>query len=409
MQSAAILWHVSLLVPENRRALALGIVGLVRVVPIVVFSLLSGVAADVFDRRKLMLVTQAVMAIFAGLLAYLTWRGLHVVWPVYAISAASAAAGAFDLPARQALVPNLVPLEDLPNALTLNTIMFQIAAVTGPALAGIVIGQLGIEWAYALNAISFLVVIVALLMMRGVRREVRGAAEKTPEFTMHAALEGLRFVFSSPLIRSTMLLDFFATFFSSATALLPIYAQDILKVGAKGYGWLYAAPAAGAFVASGVMVRAVDVIDRRGKVLAVAVLAYGASTVAFGVSRNFWLSFLCLAATGATDTVSMVFRNVIRQLETPDHLRGRMTGVNMIFFMGGPQLGELEAGLVGNWLGAVFSVVSGGIGCMVTTAWIAASTPALRAYRREQPAAPVPPPTPAEAAPINVRESAGPE
>lgn len=412
MQSAAILWHVSLLVPENRRALALGVVGLVRVVPIVIFSLLSGVAADVFDRRKLMLVTQTVMAIFAGLLAYLTWRGLHVVWPVYAISAAGAAAGAFDLPARQALVPNLVPIEDLPNALTLNTIMFQIAAVTGPALAGIVIGQLGIEWAYALNAISFLVVIAALLMMRGVSG-VRGAGngQKTerPEFTMHAALEGLRFVFSNPLIRSTMLLDFFATFFSSATALLPIYAQDILKVGAKGYGWLYAAPAAGAFVASGVMVRAVDVIDRRGKVLAAAVLAYGAATVAFGVSRHFWISFLCLAATGATDTVSMVFRNVIRQLETPDHLRGRMTGVNMIFFMGGPQLGELEAGLVGNWLGAVFSVVSGGVGCMITTAWIVATTPALRAYRREEPAVPVPAPAPAEAAPINVRESAGPE
>ena len=411
MQSAAILWHVSLLVPENRRALALGIVGLVRVVPIVVFSLLSGVAADVFDRRKLMLVTQTVMAIFAGLLAYLTWRGLHVVWPVYAISAASAAAGAFDLPARQALVPNLVPLEDLPNALTLNTIMFQIAAVTGPALAGIVIGQLGIEWAYLLNAISFLVVIVALLMMRGVRRGARARGEKAPEFTMHAALEGLRFVFSSPLIRSTMLLDFFATFFSSATALLPIYAQDILKVGASGYGWLYAAPAAGAFVASGVMVRAVDVIDRRGKVLAAAVMAYGAATVAFGVSRNFWISFLCLAATGATDTVSMVFRNVIRQLETPDHLRGRMTGVNMIFFMGGPQLGELEAGLVGNWLGAVVSVVSGGVGCILSTTWIVASTPALRAYRREpdRPVADVPPPAPAEAAPINVRESAGPE
>jgi MFS family permease len=411
MQSAAILWHVSLLVPENRRALALGIVGLVRVVPIVVFSLLSGVAADVFDRRKLMLVTQIVMAIFAALLAYLTWRGLHVVWPVYAISAAGAAASAFDLPARQALVPNLVPIEDLPNALTLNTIMFQIAAVTGPALAGIVIGQLGIEWAYGLNAISFLVVIVALMMMRGVRREARGEGEKTeqPEFTMHAALEGLRFVFSSPLIRSTMLLDFFATFFSSATALLPIYAQDILKVGASGYGWLYAAPAAGAFIASGVMVRAVDVIDRRGKVLAAAVMAYGAATVAFGVSRSFWISFLCLAATGASDTVSMVFRNVIRQLETPDHLRGRMTGVNMIFFMGGPQLGELEAGLVGNWLGAVVSVVTGGVGCMISTGWIAASTPALRGYRREEPHVAVPQPTPAEAAPINVRESAGPE
>jgi MFS family permease len=387
MQSAAILWHVSLLVPERRRALALGLVGLVRVAPIIVFSLLSGVAADVFDRRRLMLVTQTVMALFAGVLALLTWHGLRTVWPIYAISAASAAAGAFDLPARQALVPNLVPREHLANALSLNTIMFQTAAVVGPALAGIVIGSLGVTWAYGLNALSFLVVIAALLLMRDVRHHGRARDAEPPptdrtDFSMRAALEGLRFVFRSPLIRSTMLLDFFATFFSSATALLPIFAQDILAVGASGYGWLYAAPAAGAIVTSAIMVKAVDWIERRGSVLVAAVMAYGAATAAFGLSRSFWLSFGCLAATGAADTVSMVFRNLIRQLETPDRLRGRMTGVNMIFFQGGPQLGELEAGLVANWLGAVVSVVSGGVGCLAATGWIVSTTPALRWYRR---------------------------
>src|SRR5262249_11102754 len=147
-------------------------------------------------------------AVFAALLAILTWRGLDQVWPVYAISAAGAAAGAFDLPARQALMPNLVPREHLPNALTLNTIMFQISAVAGPALGGIVIGQLGVAWAYALNAASFLVVIAALLMMR----DVQDGREEHPDrakFTVDAAIEGLRFVFRAPLIRSTMLLDFF--------------------------------------------------------------------------------------------------------------------------------------------------------------------------------------------------------
>jgi MFS family permease len=384
MQSAAILWHVSLLVPDNKRALALGVVGLVRVAPIIVFSLLSGVAADVYDRRRLMLVTQTIMALFAGLLALLTWHGLDKVWPIYAISAASAAAGAFDLPARQALVPNLVPREHLANALSLNTIMFQTAAVLGPALGGIVIGQLGMTWAYGLNALSFVVVIVALLMMRDVQRETGPGmtVEDRTEFSVDAAVEGLRFVFTSPLIRSTMLLDFFATFFSSATALLPIYAQDILGVGARGYGWLYAAPAAGAILTSAIMVKAVDWIDRRGWVLAWAVMAYGGATVLFGVSRIFWLSFACLAATGAADTVSMIFRNLIRQLETPDYLRGRMTGVNMIFFQGGPQLGELEAGLVANWLGPVTSVVSGGVGCLLATTWIVSSTESLRSYRR---------------------------
>jgi MFS family permease len=389
MQSAAILWHVSLLVPDDRRALALGMVGLVRVVPVVLFSLLSGVAADVYDRRKLMLVTQTVMAIFAAALAAMAFRGLDAVWPVYAISAASSAAGAFDLPARQALTPNLVPREHLPNALALNTIMFQVAAVAGPALGGIVIGQAGVAWAYTFNAVSFLVVIVALLMMpASAGREFSaagegGEAEKKTAFTLHAALEGLRFVFRAPLIRSTMLMDFFATFFSSATALLPLYAQDILGVGASGYGWLYAAPAAGAIVTSAIMVRAVDRIHRRGRVLVWAVAAYGLATAAFGVSRSFWLSFACLALTGATDTVSMVFRNLIRQLETPDRLRGRMVGVNMVFFMGGPQLGELEAGLVAQAFGAVASVVSGGLACVVATLWIAATTPALRRYRKD--------------------------
>lgn len=386
MQTAAILWHVSLLVPDNRRALALGMVGLVRIAPVVLFSLLSGVAADVFDRRRLMLLTQIVMAAFAALLAALTWHGLSKVWPVYAIAAASSAAGAFDLPARQALVPNLVRREHLANALSLNTIMFQVAAVIGPALGGIVIAQLGVGWAYAINAGSFLVVIAAVLMMRDIEsNEEEGTGRAA--FTLTAALEGLTFVFRAPLLRSTMLLDFFATFFSSATALLPIYAQDILRVGANGYGWLYAAPATGALLASAGMVRFVDDIHRRGVVLGAAVMAYGAATVAFGMSRHFWLSLVCLAATGASDTVSTVLRNLVRQLETPDRLRGRMTGVNMVFFMGGPQLGELEAGLMANWRGAVFSVVSGGVGCLLVSTWIVWKTPALRGYtRHEQPA-----------------------
>jgi MFS family permease len=386
MQSAAVLWHVSILVPDDRRALALGIVGLVRVVPIIICSLVSGVAADAFDRRKVMLITQSAMAVLAAVLAILTVRGLSVVWPIYLLTAVSSAAGAFDVPARQALTPNLVPREDLPNAISLNSIMLQTAAVLGPALGGLVIATAGIWWVYALNALSFLVVIGALLMMRPAGSRTSDTAG-SGDFTVAAALEGLRFVFRQPLIRSTMLMDFFATFFSSATALLPIFAQDILHVGARGYGWLYAAPAAGALLASAVMVRAVDVIERRGRVLIASIAIYGLATVAFGASRVFWLTFLCLALTGAADTVSTVFRNLIRQLETPDRLRGRMLGVNMVFFMGGPQLGELEAGLVANQFGAVASVITGGVGCLLATAWITAATPALRAYRREAPAA----------------------
>ena len=386
MQTAAILWHVSLLAPDERRALALGLVGLVRIGPIIVFSLISGVAADALDRRKLMLVTQSVMAVLAAILAVLTFRGQATIGSIYLLAAVSSAAGAFDLPARQALLPNLVPREDLANAISLNTIMIQIASVAGPALGGLVIAAGGVAWVYAINAVSFLIVITALLMMRVDARPAPAGQGSRGDFTLAAALEGLRFVFRAPLIRSTMLLDFFATFFSSATALLPIFAQDVLHVGARGYGWLYAAPAAGAVLSSLVMVRAVDWIEHRGVVLIGSIAVYGAATAAFGLSRAFWLSFGCLAMTGVADTVSMIFRNLIRQLETPDRLRGRMVGVNMVFFIGGPQLGELEAGVVANAFGPVVSVVTGGLACLMATAWVAARTPRLRAYRRTMPA-----------------------
>jgi MFS family permease len=379
MQQAAIFWHVALLVDEDRKGLALGLVGLARLVPVMAFSLVSGVVADAWDRRRLMLATQTAMALVAATLAVLAFRGLDTLWPIYGLAALSAAAGSFDGPARQSLVPTLVPRAHLPNAIGLNTIMSQSASVLGPSAGGIVIATLGVGWAYGLNALSFFAVIAALVLMRDVPPHPAG---QTGRISLRAARDGLAFVFASPLIRSTLLLDFFATFFSSATALLPIFAQDILAVGAHGYGWLYAAPAAGALLTSAVLVRWVDLIEHRGRVLLGAVLCYGLATVGFGLSRSFWLSLLCLAGTGAADTVSVVIRHVIRQLETPDHLRGRTVGVSMIFFVGGPQLGELEAGLVANWLGAAVSVVAGGMGCLVATGWIAAATPALRRYRR---------------------------
>ncbi len=383
MQNAALLWHVSLLVPDQK-GLALGAVGLVKVVPIVVFSLLAGVVADAWNRRRMMLVTQTGSAVVSLVMAWLTWRGLTTVWPLYALAATGSAVGAFDLPARQSLVPTLVPRHELPNAISLNAIMLQASSVVGPALSGVLIASSGLTAVYLINALSFLFVIVALLMMRGVPARAEGAGTGDG-VSLTAALEGIRFVFQSPLIRSTMLLDFFATFFSSATALLPIFAQDILQVGPKGYGWLYAAPATGAVLMSAAMVFLTDRIRRRGPVLLWAVALYGAATIGFGLSRSFWITFACLALTGVADTVSMVIRNIVRQLETPDRLRGRMMGVNMVFFVGGPQLGEVEAGALAHWFSAPFSVISGGIGCLLATGWIAASTPGLRRYKASAP------------------------
>jgi MFS family permease len=381
MQSAAILWHVSLLAPPDRKGLALGMVGLVRILPIIVLSMVGGVIADAHDRRRLMLITQSFMAVVAGALAILTATNHVQLWSVYVLAALGSAGGAFDAPARQSLFPSLVPREHLPNAISLNTIMFQAGSVVGPSLGGIVIAALGVPWAYGINAVSFLAVIAALLMMRNVPERPPGEAS---EVSWKAALEGLRFVFKTPTIRGSMLLDFFATFFSSATALLPIFAQDILKVGPLAYGWLYAATSIGALTTSVVMVRVIDGIHRRGRVLFYAVFAYGMATVLFGFSRQFWLTFLCLALVGGSDMVSTVLRNVIRQLTTPDGLRGRMTSINMVFFMGGPQLGEMEAGLVAQGFGAPASVVSGGLACLLVTGWIAARTPDLWRYVRER-------------------------
>lgn len=376
MQSAALLWHVY---DVTGQPLALGAVGLVRIIPVIGFSLLSGMVADSFDRRKVMMVSQIGMAMCAALLGLLAVSGIKAVWPIFALAALSSTFGAFDLPARQALIPSLVPREDLPNAFSLNSTMHQIGSIVGPVAAGAVIAGFGIHWAYWINAASFFAVIAALIAMK--LDTARSAVEDRPGVSLSAALDGLRFVRRTPLILSSFLLDFFATFFSSATALLPIYAKDILHVGPTGYGWLYAATAAGALAtAVSLTFMRRGSIGKQGPVLLISVFIYGLATVLFGFSTTFALAFVALALTGAADAMSTIIRNTIRQLNTPDHLRGRMVSVGMIFFMGGPQLGEMEAGLMAAWFGAPISVISGGIGCIIAVVWVARRWPQLWHY-----------------------------
>jgi MFS family permease len=296
---------------------------------------------------------------------------------VYTLAALSGAAATFDNPARNSFFPTLVPREHLPNAISLNSILFQAASVLGPSFAGLVIAKYSVGLVYALDAASFLILIASLLALRDVPERPRSA------LSVRAAWEGIVFVFTRPLLRSSMLLDFFATFFASASALLPIFAQDVLHVGAHGYGLLSSASAAGAVLTSLLMVKFIDGIERRGSVLIASATAYGLVTIGFGLSRVFWLSFACLFLAGAADMVSTVLRNVLRQLTTPDEMRGRMTSVNMMFFMGGPQLGELEAGLVAQAIGPALSVVTGGVGCVLSVLWIGWRTPTLMQYRRE--------------------------
>jgi MFS family permease len=380
MQLVTINWHVYLLMRpygEKAAAAALGLVGLVRVLPIIVCSLVGGVVADAVDRKRLIIITQTVMLLSAAALAAFTWAGLRQVWPIYALTALSSAAIAFDNPARQALLPALVPERDFPNAVSLGFVSFQIAMVSGPVLGGVVLARFGPAWVYAFNAVSFLAVLVAVLLMRA---SGKGKAEEIARVSLESLKEGLRFVRRTPIMVQTMSLDFIATFFASATALLPIFARDILRVGENGYGLLAGASAIGA-VLTGLLLTRRAGWSRPGLAVLLSVVVYGAATVGFGLSRSYWLSLLMLALTGAADTVSTVIRQTIRQLITPDRLRGRMTSVNMIFFMGGPQLGELEAGLVAAAAGAPFSVVLGGVCCIAAVAFTAMRARELLRYR----------------------------
>jgi MFS family permease len=393
MQNVAIDWHVWVL---TRSPLALGLVGLVRVVPIVVLSLLGGLVADRRDRRRVLLVTQSTMTLVALALGAATLLGRDSVGLVYLLTAATSAAGAFDNPSRQSLIPRLVPEKDLPGALAIMLSAFQLAAIAGPALTGLLLAGAatagpgmsthahsgGLAVIYFLNAASFFGVLLTLYTLKTSGEVAR--TEGAPENPLASLREGLRFVFTTPIVVWTMSLDFFATFFSGSMSLLPIFADQVLKTGPAGYGWLRAAPGLGALLGS-VWSSVRGIPRRQGRVFLWAVAAYGATTIVFGLSRSFALTFVALALVGLSDTISTVVRQTVRQLVTPDAIRGRMTGVNMIFFMGGPQLGELEAGFVASLfasaaLGASVAVVSGGIGTILVVAFIAARAKVVREY-----------------------------
>ncbi|HET6851487.1 MAG TPA: MFS transporter [Pyrinomonadaceae bacterium] len=375
MQFVAINWHVYLL---TKSAFALGLVGLFRGVPIILCSLVGGVVADAVDRKRLMIVTQMVMLTSAALLTAGTVAGVQSVWPIYILSAFASAASAFDIPARQAFMPTLVPAEDFPNAVSLGIAVFNVATIAGPAIAGILLAESGPAVIYAINAISFLAVIAALIMMRA-SGNPELQSKRSDALSVAALKEGLRFVWHTPIIVQTMTLDFAATFFASATLLLPIFAQERLHVGARGYGFLAAAPAIGSVLTALLMAR-LGSFRRQGRLVVSSVAVFGVATALFGISTVYWFSLLMLAVTGAADTVSTVLRQTIRQLVTPNHLRGRMTSINMMFFMGGPQLGELEAGSLAAVIGAPLSVVIGGIGSLVCAAIAAVKSKSLMEF-----------------------------
>jgi len=379
MQQWALFWHISQL---SKDPIAVSVVGGVRFAAVLSFSLIGGLAADRYDRRKILFVTQATAMLVAAILGLLTLFGNIQLWHIYLLTAIQAAAMAFDLPARQSLVPNLVPRDILPSAFSLQSIAFNTGAIVGPALSGVVIGYLGQEYAYFINAITFLAVIFALIALGNVPQQ-----QSKSKAGLRAALidirDGLRFIRRQPLILSTMILDFIATFFSSANTLLPYFAQNVIHVGEVAYGRLAAAQSIGA-VLVGLIASQYSHIRRQGPLLLGSVMVFGLATILFGFSRLYGLIFLALALTGAADSVSTIIRNTIRQLNTPDSMRGRMTGINQIFFMGGPQLGEIEAGAVAQFFGVPFAIISGGVGTILGVWLIASVWPSLLRYNGDE-------------------------
>jgi len=369
---STVYWHVFAL---SRSEAALGWIGLAQFVPSLALTLVGGMAADAYDRRTVMRLAQLPYLATASLLCWATWQDTISVPLLYAAVFANAVAFAFDSPARQAFLPNLVPLEAFPRAVTFSSTAAALAFATGPALGGLLIAAAGVEAAYAGYIVLVALNLIGLSFVRTLRSE---AERRAPSW--RAVREGLAFVRQSPVVLGCMALDMFAVILGGATALLPVYANEILAVGPRGYGLLTSSLEIGALAMSLVLLVRRPV-GRAGSALLVAVALYGMATIGFGLSRSFPLSVALYMLAGAADQVSVVMRQTAVQLNTPDALRGRVSAVNMIFISASNQLGAVESGFLAAATSATFAVVSGGVGCLGVVAWTAWKLPELRRYR----------------------------
>ena len=364
MQTVAVGWQVY---EVTRDPLDLGLVGLSQFLPFVLLVLPAGHFADQRDRRRILVGCYGLLLACSLLLLAFAWRGFASAWPVFAAMTLFGITRAFHMPASQALLPNLVDRDHFGAAVALNTSMWQVTTIAGPALGG-VLYLAGATTVYATVAV---LLAVSLLMMATLRRG--GAAPATADARSAADLgalfEGLRFVGRRRPLLGAISLDLFAVLFGGATALLPVFAADVLHVGPSGFGWLRAAPGMGAAV-TGLVLSASPVTRRVGRWMFGGVLVFGVATIVFGLSTSFWLSLAALAVLGAGDMVSVYIRHLLVQLETPDAIRGRVSAVNGVFIGASNELGEFESGAVAAWIGAVPTVVLGGAATLlVALAW----------------------------------------
>lgn len=365
MLAVAVSWDLYL---ATRSPLVLGNVGLVQVAPFFLFALAAGHFADRYNRRHIILITQAMVLATALVLLF---SGISVA-VIYACLFFNASARAFQGPARLSMLTQVVPMEHVGNAVAWNSSGQELASVGGPALAGILLSVSGSKVVYAIQAASALLVLVCYAGMR---------FRPKPIVVKTTVTEGIKFLFRDKLILSASSLDMFAVLFGGATALLPIFSVEILKGGVHTLGWLRAAPSVGA-VLMALTLAHLPKIERAGLVLLGAVAGYGVCTIVFGLSRSVWLSFAMLLLTGVFDNVSVVLRQSLIQTETPDSVRGRVLALNNIFISSSNQLGAVESGLTAQWLGAVGSVVGGGIATLLVVGGFAGWANRLRTWRQ---------------------------
>ncbi len=374
MQVVAVAWQVY---EMTRNPVSLGLIGVANFLPIILFSLIGGVVVDKVDRKNLLILIQGLQAILALSLFGLTI--FHLINPlmIYAILFLISTSQSFSIPARQSVVPHLVPKKLFMNAVSLNTLQYQSAIMIGPAIAGFLIAGVGVQAIYMVNALSFLFFIMAI---HSIKVPLQRHDMKEVEFSLGSIMEGIRFVVKTPILLTTMVLDFLVTFFGTATILMPVFAQDVLQVGPKGLGLLYSAPAIGGVLAGLFISLMHHKIKHQGKAIIASIILYGLATIGFGFSKIFPLSILFLILVGFGDMFSTIIRNTIRQLITPDYLRGRMASVMRIFFQGGPQLGDMEAGFLAKAVGGPISVVVGGAGVLLVLSLLIFKGKTLRQY-----------------------------
>jgi len=362
----------------TQSSFAVGMIGLALAVPLIALGLPAGAFADAVDRRKLVLLTTALLAVVSALFAVQAFFNLRQLWLLYVLIAVQSALVAVDSPARRAFTPRLLPPERIQAASALSFLSFHIGLVAGPLLAGVLIATTGLQAAYSVDAATFAVAIYAVLRLRPMR--VRG---DSGGMGLRAVTEGVRFIWRQPVLRMAMLVDLDATIFGMPFALFPALAATHFGGGVQTVGWLYAAPAIGGFLSS-VFSGPLAQVRRQGLAVLLAIAVWGAALSGFAVTRLLWLAVLLLALAGAADVVNGVFRTTFLQVLAPDALQGRVNSVGFVVGAGGPRLGDVEAGVVAQLTSPVFSAVSGGLACLAGVVVLGLLFPVFARYEARE-------------------------